>query len=515
MKQEAQMFSMLFKGLDRAYQKVTLLDTWEDRGTKGKKRDATVFWIKKQVTVETYERHLNGKQGIGIGTVTDSNTCFFGVIDIDDYTLSDKYSLNLCHRIEQLKLPLIPAKSKSGGLRLYVFCEETPGNIVSNYLRCCASLLAFPKDMKVEFFPSAANIIKEREDYGKGIALPYFNSDKTTCAAFWKEKILTTSEFIKLALSKLCRTTDLKNIPGIDLGNAAEFSDGPPCLQSLSINGFPEGTRDSALYQMGVYLRLKHGDDAPDRYLDEYNDKFLKPPLDSNSVVKAMRSVKSKSYWYKCKEEPFCNSCNKDLCLTRKYGIGSGKGESNIVIGAMTKLDTTPPIWLVEVNNRRIQMETEDFTDIRRFTIICIEKLHIIPNLTLARLKLMVNKSLETATTEDAPEDASIPGQCLALFHQYLHSKPPAKNKEEVIFGAPWYEEGHVYFRGKDFTDYLEMEKFRLDSRKVWTILREFNLEKGGSKDQTTFRINDQVIKVRRIKFDKPNFVVEIEDEDF
>ena len=38
------------------------------------------------------------------------------------------------------------------------------------------------------------------------------------------------------------------------------FSDGPPCLQALAASGFPQGTRNMGLFNMGVYARSKFGD---------------------------------------------------------------------------------------------------------------------------------------------------------------------------------------------------------------------------------------------------------------
>ena len=31
----------------------------------------------------------------------------------------------------------------------------------------------------------------------------------------------------------------------------------------------------------------------------------------------------NKDYGFKCTEEPMCNHCDKQLCKTRKYGIGT------------------------------------------------------------------------------------------------------------------------------------------------------------------------------------------------
>lgn len=513
MQQEAAIFSRLFRGLCRSFTTVKLLDEYEELEKGGRKRLAEVRWKHKLVKIEQYAQHLTGTNGLGITPVNDEGTCYFGVIDIDEYIWSENRLKNLLNRIGQLQLPLVAGRSKSGGVRLYAFCEESPANIMIQFLKTCAVTLGFGK---AEIFPKTANLVAERKDVGHAITLPYFGEDGH---AFSLEGPLTLQEFIKLALSKLCKTSDLRKVPGVQLENVAEFSDGPPCLQSLSINGFPEGGRKNALFNIGVYLRLKHADTGPARFLDEYNRKFMRPALDSKEVQDLLKQLPKKDYWYKCKAEPICSACNKDLCLTRKYGIGSGSGESNIKIGAMTKYTTNPPVWLVEINNRSIEMETENFVNMQSFIKICIEQLHIVPNISTIKLRHMLNEALAPGRlqTIEAPSDASLDGQCLNLLHQFLQSKPPGAVKDDLVFGAPWYEDGYVHFRGKDFTDYLDMENFRkLDSRRISLILRRFSIDKGGDgKCSVAFRINERVIKCRRIKYDKPIFAQQEIEQSF
>lgn len=512
MQQELVMFKTLFQGLSRAHTTVKLLDQYEEKKSGGRKRKATVYWQHEDITEKHYSDHLTGECGLGITPVTDAGTCFFGVIDIDDYVWSENRLRNICHRIEQLKFPLMASRSKSGGVRLYAFCEESPAYLMIRYLRVCAATLGFPK---AEIFPKTENLVTDRKDVGHAITLPYFGEDSL---GFNAEGPISLTEFLRLALSKLCKTTALQNIPGLNLEGIEEFSDGPPCLQALSINGFPEGGRANGLFNVGVYLRLKHSENGPARYLEEYHRKYISPELEPKEVKGLIKSLSKKEYWYRCKEEPIHSVCNRELCLTRKFGVSSGNGESNIQIDSITKLDTKPPLWLFRMNNRSIEMETEDFASLQPFIKICIEHLHLIPNVTATRLKHMIQSAMSKGIEViEAPPDASLAGQCLLLFHQYLQSKVPAKTKSDIVYGAPWYEDGYVYFRGKDFTDFLDMEHFRkLDCRKVWSVLREYNMLQGGEdKGSVSIRVNDRVVKVRAIKYDKPQFVVQDDLEDF
>ena len=37
--------------------------------------------------------------------------------------------------------------------------------------------------------------------------------------------------------------------------------DGPPCLQVLTTQGFPEGTRNNGLFNIGIFYRMSNPDD--------------------------------------------------------------------------------------------------------------------------------------------------------------------------------------------------------------------------------------------------------------
>ena len=44
------------------------------------------------------------------------------------------------------------------------------------------------------------------------------------------------------------------------------IKDGPPCLQILCKEGFPEGTRSNGLYNLGVYLKKANSDTWQNRF---------------------------------------------------------------------------------------------------------------------------------------------------------------------------------------------------------------------------------------------------------
>lgn len=81
MRNIAERFAALFKGLGRAHQVIRYLKPPEKPGDKYETS------VKAELTpplLENYISHLNGGIGLGIYLINEDNKCFFGAIDIDD-----------------------------------------------------------------------------------------------------------------------------------------------------------------------------------------------------------------------------------------------------------------------------------------------------------------------------------------------------------------------------------------------------------------------------------------------
>ena len=118
-------FKEYFTGLTRNYGFCNINNGYKDLETgKIKFKNGDYGWSGKQITDLDYQQHLDGTKSIGIQPCNDDGLARFGAIDIDPKiykNLDVKYYLNI---IQEKELPLIPIKSKSGGLHLYVFTKE-------------------------------------------------------------------------------------------------------------------------------------------------------------------------------------------------------------------------------------------------------------------------------------------------------------------------------------------------------------------------------------------------------
>ena len=115
----AQKLLDLFAGDLTKYIKVTLLGDLNERS----KKSAKYVTIDEPVTTDLWQNHLDGKQIIGIRPEFNEK-CKWGCIDIDPADYKDYSEKKYVEIIKNHKLPLVPVKSKSGGLHLFLFLSD-------------------------------------------------------------------------------------------------------------------------------------------------------------------------------------------------------------------------------------------------------------------------------------------------------------------------------------------------------------------------------------------------------
>jgi hypothetical protein len=100
---------------------------------------STAKTIRRPVTLRLWQDHLSGKRPLGVITIGPDGTCKWGSIDVDQYDVS---LLEIIARVEWHKLPLVPCRSKSGGLHLFLFVTEWhSAAVVQAALRAMAAKL--------------------------------------------------------------------------------------------------------------------------------------------------------------------------------------------------------------------------------------------------------------------------------------------------------------------------------------------------------------------------------------
>lgn len=453
----------LFCGLKRAHGiYIVTHQDFNKNKMKGKART-----IHEPVDIELWEKHLAGEHTLGIVPIREDNSCCFGAIDVDVYDL-DIAALE--KKVVDFGLPLVVCASKSSGAHLYLFLlEPVAASVVRATLLNWSSLLGYPTS---EVFPKQ-NSLANDQDVGNWINMPYYNTTERNAIIGGRKASI--GKFIERAYG-LCVLEEQ-----LELQESEEFmADGPPCLEHLCRNGFPEGARNNGLFDLGVYARLKYGDHDWEEKVEDYNRQYMSPGT-SKEVQQVIRSLSKKVYYYMCNQPPIADHCNKTLCMMRKYGVGSNEDSSEfpVAIENLQKVMSVPPIYYVDINGVRCQLESEALLNQGKFRKICVENIDFLPPLVKQKLwGDTVNKLLSESEKIEAPPDATPQGQFYILLEEFCRTRASTEENEGLALGKLLEKDERMYFRSQDFFHYLERHGWRMPPNKIWAMLREYGADR-------------------------------------
>ena len=442
-------FKDIFKGLDRA-RGVTYVDK---KGEDGQKIKGKSFVTREKVTDDLWNKHLQGiEPSLGIIPINDDNKCIWGCIDIDSYAGFDHKKL--INKIKELKLPLVVFRSKSGGAHVFLFTEvPVEAKIVRDKLLSISAVLGYGG---AEVFPKQIEL-KSQDDTGNFLNLPYFNGDNTTRYAFKDDGTAASlEEFYGI----------YNNVKQLDVGSIkverpqSEFSDGPPCLESLTQTKLNDG-RDRVIYQFIQYAKRKWPEEWPKK-INQFNYTHFVEPLEDKVIQDKIKFHSKKDLGFKCNEEPMCNHCDKSLCKTRKFGIG---GESVFpTLSDLQKVELDEPYYWVNVDGERIKLDTIDsLLEQRLFRRTVAKQINKKPpRITIKEFEKYTDMLLAGVEIIKAPIGSSLIEQLKDHLEEYcLNDSAATTNKEEIFLGNVWTHEGkHHFIFNKFFHGYLQRRKW-------------------------------------------------------
>lgn len=456
-KELARRMMKLFEGFSEAYG--TYDGTVRNEDKEGKLEiKATAQTIRKPVTLDLWMKHIEGAQPIGIIPIRDNDTCLWGVIDIDQYTITYDVILKA---VEREKLPLIPCRSKSGGVHLFIFmAEPVSAEVMQARLKEMAVIIGYGSS---EIFPKQRHVHVDRGDLGSWLNMPYFNGDESNRYGIKMNGMaMTLEEFLHEAESKqqppiYLEETSFRKKPK----NDPDFGDGPPCMQHLAAAGFPEGTRNKGLFALAVFARKKYGDRWKDM-VERWNRDYFDPPLPAQELLDIIKGVERKDYNYTCKDTPLVSHCNSSLCRTRKFGVG---GEDDFpTIGGLSVLDTEPPVWFLDVENERLELTTEDLQNYKSFHKVCMEKLFKCFRMMKQDTWFgIVATAMRDAVRIEVSEEISKTGHFYELMEEFLTNRHRGESKDDLLMGRPFEDVSvkRYFFRIQDLQYFVEGKGFK------------------------------------------------------
>ena len=444
-------FKSIFQGLDRA-RGVTYVDK---KGADGEKIKGKSFVQREMVTDDHWLFHLQGKEpSLGIIPINDDNKCRWGCIDIDSYAGFDHQKL--INKIKLLKLPLVVFRSKSGGAHVFLFITvPVEAKLMRDKLLSVSAVLGYGGS---EVFPKQIEL-KSKDDTGNFLNLPYFNSDDTTRYAFLENGNAASMDGFYGLYERNVQTPE--QLEKLEVKRPqSEFSDGPPCLESLTQSKLDDG-RDRVIYQFIQYAKRKWPEEWP-RKINQFNYNHFITPLEDKVIQDKIKFHSKKDLGFKCNEEPMCNHCDKSLCKTRKFGIG---GESVFpTLSDLQKVELDEPYYWVNVDGERIKLDTIDsLLEQRLFRRTVAKQINKKPpRITIKEFEKYTDMLLAGVEIIKAPIGSSLIEQLKDHLEEYcLNDSAATTNKEEIFLGNVWTHEGkHHFIFNKFFHGYLQRRKW-------------------------------------------------------
>jgi hypothetical protein len=484
---DSQRFALLFKGKTNTYVRNELP---KEKPEAGQKIKTKITNNEGTVDKDLLLHHLNGDFGVGICPVNAEGKCFFGVLDIDYYKGKIKRVLQF---IKDYQLPLLPFRSKSGGLHVYLMLAKPVSaksmREVLNQIIYYFSLDMLYGKAKVEVFPKQ----EKAEGFGSSVTLPYFNADNPYTylldldgnpvpfreAMDYIQHHLTSLEEVKKAI---------ENLP---------YNDAPPCIQRILISeevGGEDTGRNNFIFSFAVYAKKKWGNGFED-YVKEVNEHF-EVPLEDAVVEQTCTSVREHEYIYKCKDIP-CNSfCDKPVCRKREFGLGKDKGHfTGIDYGQLYRYKTAEPyyVWKLRMLGQEVWVDVvfkdEGYLlDQKNFAKMCVRYLNQAPmqvsNNDWYAVLNSILPNIEDVEVKQESDTSSL-SMLKTTFIRYLSNKQARRDMPyQIRMGLCVRQSSNgitkYYFTHIGFAEYMKNQKVTFD----YSMLRE-TLIKFGAKEDT------------------------------
>ena len=429
MDERVKKFKSIFYGLDRAYGQYK-----SDGQSVNGKAGGQAYILKKPVVDQLWIDHLDKKEpSLGIIPIRDDSTCIWGCIDIDTYPLVHK---NIVRKIRDLELPLVMCKSKSGGAHVFLFLKEpVQAKLVRDKLQEWAGELGYAN---CEIFPKQIEIQADRGDTGNFLNLPYFGGNDSHRHGVSDDGSSASLDVFFSLYDTYCTTEkDLKEFK-VKRKEIPELNDGPPCLSTLMSQGIPPGGRDNTLYQYAVYAKKKWPDDWSAK-IEEFNHKYMETPLPAQQVLKTIRQHEKKDYKYKCKDQPMCAVCSLNICRGKQYGIGNSFDHQ---VSDLTKFESDESIWFLNINGRRLKLNTDQLYDQHKFRKACLNEINEMPNMMRPNdWDSRIQALLQDFEVIKMPTEITKTGRFESLLSHFLEDQGEAENIDEIDMGKALFEE--------------------------------------------------------------------------
>lgn len=493
----------------------------EGKRERDSKTEGKYDRYEETVTVDVIEKHLNGIISVGLIPTRRDGTCSWGVIDVDG-AIYHKDPIPVLKKIREKNYPLVPYRSKTSGLHLYLHIK---GSVSAAKMRekihALAADLGFGGTL-ADKFPNEDAITKDKNGkykVGKCVNMPYQGTTKGYCTRYCLTddgKAIPIDDFFNYVekfriTPKQFDNLTIKTENKKQNGPEPEWNEYPPCTQAFISNKVGEGQRNNALFNLAVLAHLKNPDQLKTE-LFERNKTCMNPPVERDSELDAIvAQIKDKDYFYQCETPIAKQFCNKEACRKRKYGIGPNQYIPTV--DSFFKHNTNPPYYVLTMEGNQIQLLGKQVVQQQLLREELFDQADIVWqtlnkrdwNMFLVSLKAMQKQVEDMKPGDDEKEDFNY------YTRMFIQETEPGDDISQLQAGYIFKDQEFVYFNLHAFKDFLNKKKGKKSNQEVIRYLKN-----GGSISTT--KLNQRVWQIAlpekiNIKPKKVDFKSKRDDE--
>lgn len=472
--------------------------------------------VSETVTDDVIAKHLGGEISIGLIPTRRDKTCSWGCIDVDNI-IYGKDPTPVIKKIREKKYPLMPYRSKTGGLHLVLHIK---GSVYASDMRAKINELAsdlgfggegadkFPAEDEIKWDPQ-----KNEWRTGKCLNIPYQNSEFTTRYAlnnagqaldfedyleFVQQFRITPEQFKKIEIAKPSNTDE-------------EWDQYPPCIQGFIKEGVGEGNRNNALFNMAVLAHLKNPKNLRQE-LYKRNETVCKPPVQNDSELEEIiNGIKEQSYFYMCNTPIAKKFCNKELCRQRKFGIGPEQYQPTV--DQFEKLDTDPPIYYLTIEGKQVTLTGQQLTQQQLFGTALFDQADMVWDaLKIKDFKLFLRKLKDMQKVIEDMQDSKA-HEFEYYVRKFSQDEEPGDDISQIEAGYIFMEEEWIYFKLETFMDFMVKNRQNKKRNEMIHYLRHGgaqNVKKNNTrmwrvKKPSTIQIKDRKVNFKKNSADDDN----------
>lgn len=457
--------------------------TFEEKAHRERdgKTEGKYLRFEETVTEDVIEKHLSGAISIGLVPTRRDGTCSWGVIDIDN-EVYHKDPVPIIKKVREKKYPLIPYRSKTSGLHLFLHIK---GNVLAADMRKKIHELAADLGFGgtgADKFPNEDEITLDKDGkwkVGKCVNMPYQGANKeyTTRYALRDDgTAVPLSEFFDFVETFRITPNQFNKLKSqtnkTENASEPEWQEYPPCTQAFILNKVGKGHRNNAMFNLAVLAHLKNPQQVT-KEVYERNKNCFSPPFETDQELETIiNQVKEKKYFYLCNTEIAKTYCNKEQCKKRKYGIGP---EQYIpTVDGLLKYNTEPPYYVLSIEGKQIQLLGKQIVQQQLFREELFDQADIVWqslkakdwNLFLAKLKEQQETVKDIKPGEVEQDDFDY------YSRMFLQECEPGDDLTQIQAGYIYEEGDKYYFNLHSFKEFLSKKKGRKTNQEVIRYLK-------------------------------------------